>query len=115
VAVDETDAVRGFVHTGPVRDTDLLGSARAEIYTVYVEPATRRQGIGSALMAAVDDHWRPTNIAELTLWVFEANAPARAFYERLGWRADGATQVAEFGGVSPMEIRYRRPLAGGDS
>lgn len=111
VAVDETDAVRGFAHTGPVRDDDLSPEGRAEVYTVYVDPAAWRQGVGFALMAAVDDFWRPTDVRELLLWVFEENADGRAFYERLGWTPDGARQVDDFGGVHPVEVRYRRPLA----
>ncbi|MBA2263853.1 MAG: GNAT family N-acetyltransferase [Chloroflexi bacterium] len=110
VAQDETDAVRGFAHTGPVRDDDLSPEGRAEVYTVYVDPAAWRQGIGFALMAAVDDFWRPTNVRELLLWVFERNADGRAFYERLGWRPDGASQVDDFGGAQPVEVRYRRTL-----
>ena len=109
VALDEKDAVRGFTHTGPARDEDVAGENLAEVYTVYVSDAWRG-GIGSALMAAVDDFWRPTDVTELVLWVFEENAEARAFYERLGWHPDGATQVDDFGGVQPVEVRYRRPL-----
>lgn len=110
VALDETDAVRGFAHTGPVRDGDLSPEGRAEVYTVYVDPNACRQGIGSALMAAVDDFWRPTDVNEMVLWVFEKNAESRAFYERLGWRPDGASHVDDFGGAQPVEVRYRRTL-----
>jgi ribosomal protein S18 acetylase RimI-like enzyme len=110
VALDETDAVRGFAHTGPIRDDDLDPGGRAEIYTIYVDPSAWRRGFGTALLRAVDEHWAPTDVRELTLWVFEENAAGRAFYERLGWRADGARQIDDFGGVHPAEIRYRRSL-----
>lgn len=110
VAVDETDVVRGFAHTGPVRDDDLSSEGRAEVYTVYVDPAAWRQGIGRALMASIDEFWAPTDVRELVLWVFEENAESRAFYERLGWAPDGARQADDFGGVEPVEVRYRRRL-----
>lgn len=110
VALDETDAVRGFAHTGLVRDDDLSPEGRAEVYTVYVDPAAWRQGIGSALMATVDDFWASTDVLELVLWVFEENAEGRAFYERLGWHPDGARQVDDFGGVHPVEVRYRTSI-----
>jgi len=108
VALDDADAVRGFAHTGPVRDDDLSPDHRAEIYTIYVDPVAWRRGIGSALMTAVGEFWQPTGVRELVLWVFEENAESRAFYERLGWQPDGARQVDDFGDAHPMEVRYRR-------
>jgi RimJ/RimL family protein N-acetyltransferase len=95
-----------------VRDDDLAAEhkGRAEVYTVYVDPAAWRRGIGSELMAAIDRFWAPTDVHELFLWVFEENTASRGFYERLGWRPDGGRQVDDFGGAHPVEIRYRRSL-----
>jgi len=107
VAVDDTGAVLGFAHTGPLRDDDLDRRERAELYTIYVDPAAWRRGVGSALMAAVDEFWWPSAVRELVLWVFEDNADGRAFYERLGWRPDGARKIDDFGGVHVAEMRYR--------
>lgn len=83
---------------------------RAELYTLYVDPDAWRQGIGSALLAVVDEFWQPTDIRELFLWVFEDNADARAFYEAVGWRPDGARKLDDFGSVEAAELRYRRSL-----
>lgn len=103
--------VIGFLHTGPPNDADLDAATTGEIYTVYVAPDAWRSGIGGALMTAADDHWRGVpSVSSLVLWVFEANPSARAFYERLGWEADGARQVLEIGDARPAEIRYRRAL-----
>jgi L-amino acid N-acyltransferase YncA len=110
VAVDDTGAVVGFAHTGPCRDDDLRATERGEVYTLYVDPVAWRRGIGSALTAAIDAFWAPTEVDELTAWVFEDNAESRAFYEALGWRPDGARQVDDFGGATPIEVRYRRPV-----
>jgi GNAT superfamily N-acetyltransferase len=115
VALDDRGSVRGFVHTGPTRDDDLDAAGRAEIYTVYVDPDAWRQGIGSALLRAVDDFWSPSEVRELVLWAFEDNADGRAFYERLGWHADGARQVDDFGTAHPVEVRYRRPVPRADA
>lgn len=108
VAVDGRSTVRGFVHTGPARDADLDPARVGEICTVYVHPSAWRRGIGSALMGAVDRFWLTSGIDALVLWAFEANADGRAFYERLGWRTDGARQVDDFGEAHPVEVRYRR-------
>lgn len=113
VAVDAEDAVVGFAHTGPLRDDDLPPAGRAEVYTLYVEPAAWREGIGRHLMAAVDAFWAPRDTRELFVWVFEANEAARAFYAALGFEPDGATQVDDFGGAQPVEVRYRRSLGRG--
>lgn len=110
VALGEADTVVGFAHTGPPRDEDLPSDGRGELYTLYVDPSAWRRGIGAALLAAIDDFWRPTAVRELLLWVFEDNTPARAFYERCGWRADGACKLDDFNGVKAWEIRYRRAL-----
>lgn len=48
---------------------------------------------------------------EATLWVLEANARARRFYERKGWAVDGAAREEEVGGRRVTEVRYRRLLA----
>jgi RimJ/RimL family protein N-acetyltransferase len=59
-----------------------------------------------ALQRLADDGY-----SEAVLWVFEANAQARGFYERFGWRPDGATEIFERGGGQAVEtIRYRRSL-----
>ena len=108
VATDETGAVLGFTHTGPARDEDLDASRTAEVFTLYVDPAAWRGGIGSALIAEVDRFWTGTDVDEVVLWVFERNDDGRRFYERLGFAPDGASQVDEFGGTSPVEVRYRR-------
>ena len=41
----------------------------------------------------------------VSLWVLEGNRRARAFYERWGFRTDGARQVIDLGRAVP-EIRY---------
>lgn len=110
VALDTTDAVRGFAHSGPIRDDDLSPEGRAEVYTVYVDPVAWRHGIGSTLMTAVEDFWRPSGIRELVLWAFEDNPAARAFYVRLGYALDGTHKIDDFGGTRIAEVRFRRRL-----
>lgn len=66
-----TDGVQGFV------------SRRGKwIEHLYVDPGRRGRGIGSALLRAAMD-----GRDSLALWVFQRNAPARAFYEHRGFRA----------------------------
>jgi GNAT superfamily N-acetyltransferase len=81
----------------------------AELYALYVHPAWWSTGTGRALMDQVLAKARATGYGCITLWVLEANARARRFYQRAGFIPDGARHVLDdLGGVT--EIRYRRAL-----
>lgn len=60
---------------------------------MFVTPAARGQGIGAALVKAVCWEAAARGHAELLLDVTESNAPARALYERCGFRYTGATRA----------------------
>lgn len=84
--VGEIDnAIVGFGACGPQRDESLPYDG--EIAEIYVLRRAQRHGIGRRLMAAMADALRAQGCASASLWVIEANAPARAFYERLGGKA----------------------------
>lgn len=82
-----TVAERGGVLAG------FMAEHEGWITQLYLEPAVRRGGIGSALLADAQ-----ARNAELMLWCFAENAAARAFYERHGFVAveftDGAGNEA---------------------
>ena len=110
----------GYASFGPERDVlDMpwpypltpAGSAGeiAELYALYVHPAWWSTGTGRALMDQVLAKVRAAGYAYITLWVLEANARARRFYQRAGFAPDGARHVLDdLDGVT--EIRYRRAL-----
>ncbi len=111
----------GYASFGPERDVlDMpwpypltpAGSAGeiAELYALYVHPAWWSTGTGRALMDQVLAKVRAAGYAYITLWVLEANARARRFYQRAGFAPDGARHVLDdLGGIT--EIRYRRALS----
>jgi chorismate mutase/GNAT superfamily N-acetyltransferase len=72
------------------RVAGYLRLTEAWLDDLYVTPAHARQGVGSALLDLAKSR-RPDGFC---LWVFEMNAPARAFYARHGLveleRTDGA-------------------------
>jgi GNAT superfamily N-acetyltransferase len=105
--IAELDGVpAGFVSCGPPRDADQARPT-AEVYALYVRPDLLGRGAGRALLDRAVGHLRKDGAADLVLWVFEANSPARAFYEAMGWRPDGARQELDLGGTRAIEVRYR--------
>jgi len=112
------DVVVGWLGYGPSRDDPPAdpspGAAGpvGEIYGIYVHPDHWRAGAGTALMAEGEAGLAAAGFGEAMLWVLENNSGARRFYERLGWRHDGSTDVFERGGGRAFELRYRLPLGG---
>lgn len=104
VAEDEGGTVAGIMAAAASRDAD--GGGVGELWMLYVAPEHQGRGIGAALEAAACDELRHLGFTEATLWVFEANASGRGFYERMGWARDGATQPDPWGN----ELRYRKRL-----
>jgi ribosomal protein S18 acetylase RimI-like enzyme len=113
-------SIVGYASFGPERDVlDMSwpypltsagsGGQVAELYALYVHPAWWSTGTGRALMDHVLAKACAAGYGCITLWVLEANARARRFYQRAGFTPDGARHVLEdLGGVT--EIRYRRAL-----
>lgn len=58
----------------------------AHIEDLWVEPATQGQGVGRELLAAAGRAIAADGYRTATLDCIEANAAARRFYEREGWR-----------------------------
>jgi len=118
---DGTAGIVGYASFGPERDvlgmpwphplTSAGSDGRvAELYALYVHPAWWSTGTGRALMDRVLAKAGAAGYACITLWVLEANARARRFYQRAGFAPDGARHVLDdLGGVT--EIRCRRTLS----
>ena len=71
------------------RDGDVVGylhydseGSEPELHRIYVDPSTKRGGVGSALMREL--HARLPPDGEYILLVVEANKDAQAFYKRHG-------------------------------
>jgi len=92
----------GVVQVGPDRAEPSVGLLRG----LYVEPAAQGAGIGTTLHEHAVAELRAAGFAEAVAWVFTANGHARGFFERRGWRADGATGTA----AEAPERRYRHTL-----
>jgi GNAT superfamily N-acetyltransferase len=105
--VEEAGVVRGFAATGAVRDPPDDLAAAGEVFAIYLAPEARGQGLGRAIFSHAVDDLRGRGFDPIVVWVFEANAVARRFYEAAGFLPDGARQPVDFDEVSLPEIRYR--------
>ncbi|MFG3001953.1 GNAT family N-acetyltransferase [Streptomyces sp. NPDC048340] len=100
----------GWISYGPCRD-EVPGTGRAgEVYALYVRPDVIGRGAGRALLTAAHARMRDQGFERLVLWVLRDNHRARRFYERAGYRADGAAQDDVYDGRTLTELRYRRRL-----
>ncbi|MER7812771.1 GNAT family N-acetyltransferase [Streptomyces sp900116325] len=84
---------------------DVLGFASVdgtELEHLYLRPDVRRRGIGSLLLAKA----REISPEELTLYAFQRNTDARAFYERHGFTAVDFNDGSRNEEKEP-DVRYR--------
>jgi ribosomal protein S18 acetylase RimI-like enzyme len=84
----------GYIRVLPVsalpENAHVLG-----VVGLAVAPGARRQGVGSALLAAAERYVRARGVRKLSLHVLSTNETALRLYERLGFEREG-TLRAEF-------------------
>ena len=100
---EEGDMTQGFVCV--IANADAQWGALLD--NLHVRPEMKGMGIGTELLYKAGA-WVQANFQEsgLHLWVFEANYPARRFYERLG-ATNHHREIGEVtgGGTAPV-LRY---------
>ena len=77
------------------------GANAGAVEALYVVPAHQRGGVGRRLLEASFDALRSAGASSVSIVVLAANVPARRFYERVGGREVGATDVDEDGVALP--------------
>jgi GNAT superfamily N-acetyltransferase len=99
----------GFAGTSVPTDPEYPART-AELATIYLLPGAWHRGIGRRLMGRATDDLAQRGFSNVVLWVLAGNARGRGFYEALGWRADGRSQMLDFDGTPVEEVRYRVDL-----
>ncbi|MGO8995824.1 MAG: GNAT family N-acetyltransferase [Polyangiaceae bacterium] len=89
----EEDALHVVAAEGVKTDARVLGCAlfdfaSGRLRAMAVDPALQRSGVGSALVARLEDEVRSRGVREVKL---HARTPAVGFYARLGYAVDGAS------------------------
>jgi ribosomal protein S18 acetylase RimI-like enzyme len=80
------------------------------VFSMWVDPARRRLGIGRRLIDAVEDWAREWGATSTVLWVLRDNEPAIHFYDRIGFSIEPSGPDAEAG--SPRDaFAMRRAIA----
>ena len=131
VALDETEIatwIRGLMRSpnqatvvAASRDGRIIGFTRfgedpedirrGQVFSLYVDPEEARHGVGRALLLRALDALAEHNSRVVTLWVFEANAAALAFYRSLGFVPDGARrEEPQYGAPEIRMVRHAAPI-----
>jgi len=96
----------GFAYTRPGLEADIERSGELKLF--YVNPLLRGSGVGLPLFEHAIGALRARGLQPY-LYTLRDNAAARTWYEKRGWRHDGATTPWSDRGEYPelVEVRYR--------
>lgn len=66
------------------------------LFSMWVDPAARRLGVGRALVDAIQAWGQGWDARRVVLWVLAANEPAMRFYDRIGFSTlnEGADAIS---------------------
>jgi len=103
-------AVDGGVAIGMIRVEREAPRELFGIYSLWVAPEARRRGLAARLLAGAERWAASVGGRRAELFVAAGAAPARALYERFGYRANGRTDDDRADGL--VEIGMERTLAG---
>lgn len=109
VALDDEGAIVGFASCGPPRLKEL--AADGELYMINIVNRAKRRRLGARLMLAMAEQLEAFGFTSVGLWVLAANAPARAFYDRLSGTPDAVIEH-EHGGANLMDVAMLWPTIG---
>lgn len=102
LVAERDGTVAGWVSFGAERDDPSHG----EVWGLYVAPAAWGTGAAATLLGTAADRLRDNGFAQLVLWCLDGNDRALGFYQREGWRLDGARQPRDFGPAgTAVEVR----------
>ena len=107
VVADDGSRIVGFVCVFAHEDEGW----GAFIDNLHVVHDWKGRGVGRDLMRAAAEWVCAAHPGGVYLWVMEANAAARAFYDRLGARNVETVEMADPGGGSAPNCRYFWPDA----
>jgi L-amino acid N-acyltransferase YncA len=103
-------AVTGWLSFGRCRDEGSADTV-AEVWAIYVRPASWSSGAGRALWLRARELMRAQGFESCSLWVLALNERAIRFYGAAGFVHDGAApKTFVLGGAQLQEIRMTSQL-----
>lgn len=102
-------ALLGFCAVAMPSDDPDAGETVAKVVALNVRADAWRSGVGTTLIDEALATFHAGGRHSATLWVLEHNHRARAFYERIGFKLDGAADI--FGVTRAPVVRMRMALA----
>ena len=92
----ENATVLVLAHDGHIVASAMAGHEghRGVLYSVAVDPARQRQGLGKAAVRAGEEWLKARGVWKVNLLVRDENAAARGFYEALGYGVNPVISMA---------------------
>jgi ribosomal protein S18 acetylase RimI-like enzyme len=115
LAEDDTGEIVGICAYGEARGGELVAgeavpAGTGELMFINFEPGSWGTGLARQLLDAAVAGLRQMGYAQAVLFVLDTNSRAQRFYEKAGWRPDGAVKIDERPGLVLRELRYRTQL-----
>jgi ribosomal protein S18 acetylase RimI-like enzyme len=109
VVARHVNQIVGFVAFGASRD-EGAPAERAEIWAIYVKPASWSTGAGRLLWLEALQRILADGYKTISLWVIAGNERAARFYERAGFALEPESRKSfELGGITLEEMRFVWP------
>ncbi|UXN75987.1 GNAT family N-acetyltransferase (plasmid) [Devosia sp. A8/3-2] len=85
IVAEDNESFVGFGSCGRQRDDALMANGfSGEFSAIYMLRSYHGRGVGRSIMSIISSELSATGHTAASLWVLRENAPARAFYEKLG-------------------------------
>lgn len=104
----EADEVVGLAAVGPASDPDLEVASSSELLVLTTDPAARRRGHASRMLAATAEALVADGQQMAVAWLLSQNDAGRAFLQGSGWDNDGAHRTLSDDENAPPERQVRQ-------
>lgn len=102
----ENNVPQGFIAYGPARSNVKALQSMGEIYTLYVDKAKWRQGIGGVMLKSAQSELISLGYRSIFTWALESNELAYRFYEKNGFKLGGRAMDDVVKGLTVKKVCF---------